>query len=358
MRSYCSITARFLRHGAIVVAAMLSIDARPAHAVLFTFVNGDGAGEGFNDPTLGAQRQNAFQVALNIWGNILAPSYSGETITVFAQFSNLGGSGGGALLGQAFSPNIIYDDGTDPNFVGNSWYAAGLGNHLAGTDLFNAGAGEYEIAAEFNADVDNGTVLGSSDWYYGTDGNVGANIDFISVALHEVGHGLGFFSLINPTDGSYFEALPSIRFPSIYDRFMTTGLTGGQSLDTMTDADRLAAITSDNLYWDGPQAVASNGGIRPKLYAPGVFAQGSSLSHLDEGLYGGDLMSPFFSIGEVRHTPSAVDIGILSDMGWSIVPEPSAGLLTAALCVYGGLYRRRRRKEPTSLQAVPAPVAS
>ena len=325
---------------AALVCLAMATAPRPAFGILFTFFNADGAGEGFNDPTLGARRQSAFQYALDIWGDILAPSYAGQTITVHAQFSNLGGSGGGALLGQAYSPSVVYDDGTDPRFAPNTWYAAGLANHLAGADYFDAGLGLYEIAAEFNADVDNGTVLGSSDWYYGTDGNVGFNVDFVSVALHEIGHGLGFFSLIDSADGSYFELLPSIRFPSIYDRYLTTGATGGQSLDTMTDAERLAAITSGNLYWDGPQAVAMNGGVRPRIYAPATFAAGSSLSHVDEGTYPGDLMSPFFGLGEVRHAPSAIDIGMLSDMGWTIVPEPSAGLSAVLVCL---AYRFSRR---------------
>ena len=47
----------------------------------------DGANEGFNDPTLGAQRKAAFEYALGLWSAVLGDAYTGETIVVDAQFN-------------------------------------------------------------------------------------------------------------------------------------------------------------------------------------------------------------------------------------------------------------------------------
>jgi hypothetical protein len=43
--------------------------------------------------------------------------------------------------------------------------------------------------------------------------------------------------------------------------------------------------------------------------------------------------------GDVRRTYSAVEKGILADIGWSVVPEPGTGLLIGLGLL--GLSRRR-----------------
>ena len=81
--------------------------------------------------------------------------------------------------------------------MADTWYAAALANELSGGDVNGATS---EIVAVMNSDVDNSTVLGAIDWYYGTDGNPPETSpgsgkfdeDFVTVVLHEVGHGLGF----------------------------------------------------------------------------------------------------------------------------------------------------------------------
>src|SRR5215470_20213536 len=90
----------------LALAALLA----HAHAATITIVNNDGAGEGFNDPTvvspvggnpgttLGAQRLNAFQFAANIWGAQLTSSV---TIFVDATMDPLFCDSTSATLGQA-----------------------------------------------------------------------------------------------------------------------------------------------------------------------------------------------------------------------------------------------------------------
>ncbi|MHB1034358.1 MAG: hypothetical protein ACYC35_04220 [Pirellulales bacterium] len=312
-----------------------SAQAVPAN-VIFQMRNLDGYNEGFNDPSLGSARRTAFQSALNIWSQRLIGSYVGETITIDAKMDSMGGSQTNATLG-----------GSNPNSVWKitrggvtSWYADALANHLSGRDL-NAAA---EIEITFNSDVDNSYVLGNTDWYYGLDGNSGSDIDFVSVVAHEIGHGLNFLDLVNQ-NGSWFAQ----DLPGIYDRFLEDAY--GNDLVTLTQSQRAAAITSNYLYWNGAQGAAGNGGVRPKMYAPSPYQGGSSVSHLDETAYPYELMSPYYSGPD--HSPSAMELGMLREMGWEIAgmdsleygAEAAASLDAAVGTEWVSLAGRANRSE-------------
>jgi hypothetical protein len=158
--------------------------------------------------------------------------------------------------------------------------------------------------------------MGSKTWYYGTDANSGSNLDFVSVVLHEIGHGLDFLSQYNSWDGGYYNG-----YPGIYDRFLELG--DGTDMTAMSNASRKAAAVSNNLYWNGASGISGNGGVRPKIYAPSSIEPGSSLSHTDETLHKYDLMSPVYSGPD--HDPGSIDLGMLADMGWSVASGSSLG---------------------------------
>lgn len=323
---------------AFAAACVVLSTASPASAIIFDFVNDDSPGEGFNDPTLGASRQTAVQYALNIWGNYLASSYVGETITVHASFDPLGGSLFGAPGAQAFSPFVA----TDGNFI----FTGTVANHLVPGGSF---ASASVIVAQFNSDVDNPTVLGSTSWYYGTDGNAGTDVDLVTVTLHEVMHGLGFTSQFDDTTGNYAAinfggSLGVLNLPSFFEGNVGIGPSGSTMFTDLTDSQRITEAVGGNLYWTGANGVAANGGVRPQLYSPSTYNQGSSIIHLDETVFSTDLISPSLSVGEVHHAPSLVDLGMLQDLGWDIqaVPEPSSFALTGLIVAATGYYRRRK----------------
>ena len=218
----------------------------------------------------------------------------------------------------------------NPKYKLNTYYPDALANHLSGMD--NWGPTSQEIDAVFNSDVD-GAVLGSTNWYYGTNAAPGGNVDFVTVAMHELAHGLGFASSIESSGaiGAY---------PTIYDRFVY-GANSGKTLDQMTtDAERLAAVTSGELYWDGAEGKAANGGvpagvvralaIRERLER-GASRRGRVHLRAHEPIYSGP-----------DHNPSLVELGMLSDMGWTVVPEP--GIVGAALSTALLALGRRQRK--------------
>ena len=279
--------------------------AIPAHAAVpFTIQYLDGAGEGFNDPTLGAQRKAAFEFTVGIWSAMLQGTVP---VVINARFDPLGGSATSAILGQAGATSIHRDFAGAPR--AGTWYAAPLANELAASDL--NGAGTAEISAQFNSDVDNSTVLGSVDWYYGTDGNVGPDIDFVSVVLHEICHGLGFFDTVLASTGAWAHS----GLPDIFGRNLASPGVG--QFDALTNAQRMAALTSGNVFFNGSHVVSVNGGSG-KIYAPNPYQNGSSISHWDTSFTPNQLMEPFY--GGVNHN-SGLGVPALQDLGWTLTPS-------------------------------------
>jgi hypothetical protein len=82
------------------------------------------------------------------------------------------------------------------------------------------------------------------------------------------------------------------------------------------DPRELGTRLKGDAHFGGPNTIAANGGTAAKLYAPGDFIWGSSLSHLDQGTFDGglnDLMTPGYNGGAARH-PGPVTLAIFQDM--------------------------------------------
>ncbi len=242
-----------------LISTALSFAASVASAATITVVNGDGPGEGFNDPTvvpalpsnpettLGAQRLRVFQTAAAQWGTLLESSV---TIVVNAQFNPLTCSGTSAVLGSAGPTTGFADFANAP--VAGTLYPVALANALAGTDL---NGGTVEINARFNVDLDNGTCLtNNAGWYYSTaisDATPANRTALLPVVFHELAHGLGFLSFANVSTGALANGLPSI-----WERFLADAPTGTLWFQ-MTDTQRQASAISDpNLVWTGPIVTA------------------------------------------------------------------------------------------------------
>lgn len=262
-----------------------------------------------------AEAQTAFEYAASIWETQIK---SDVTIVVDADFSSLGTG----VLGGAGTTTIHRDFSGAP--VSGTWYAAALANALSGVDQ---NGGTAEISASFNNNIN----ISGLDWYYGIDGNTPSNrIDFVSVVLHEIGHGLGFFGSMTKSGltGSWGYS----GYPVIYDRFAENA--SGQSLldDFANGSVALGTqLTSNALYFDGPNANAANGGSRVPLYAPSSWQQGSSYSHLAESFNGSSsaLMTYSIGSGETEHSPGPVTLGLFEDIGWGTNAAPEFDVLPA-----------------------------
>jgi hypothetical protein len=174
-------------------------------------------------------------------------------------------------------------------------------------------------------------------WYFGTDGvTPSGQYDFMSVVLHEIAHGLNFSGSMQYSEGQGSWGYNG--YPIIYDTLIRDGL-GNLLIDAGVYGNPSAglgsALTSNDIWFHGSNAMAANDGQRVKMYAPSTWAPGSSYAHLDYFTFAGTanrLMVYAISDGISTHDPGPVAKGLLQDLGWPIAsgglkiqPEVAAG---------------------------------
>ncbi len=316
--------ARHLRRTALLAAVFL-LAAAGAHAsATFLVINRDSAGEGFNDltpwtptggnpaVTLGQARLNAFQYAADLWGGLLQ---SNVPIRVSAQMDPLTCTPTGAVLGQAGTVTIHRDFGGA--LLTNTWYPQALANALAGVDLNSSQA---DIDATFNSSI-NGDAgcLGGASWYYGFDANPPpGDVDFVTVVMHEIGHGLGFQTFVNLSTGAKLDGRDDMFMVNI-----ERALASPSDFAAMTDPQRAAACISDPaLRWIGGNTTfmaaqvpvtsgLNNGYVR--LHAPNPLQPGSSVAHWTTAVTPNEVMEP--SLTTPMHDPGLAKF-LMMDIGW------------------------------------------
>lgn len=259
--------------------------------------------------------QNAFNAAVNVWAAQLDSNVP-INIQVF-----YGTPLGGNLIGLCI-PNAVQNA---QYLQANTWYPTALANKLAGLRLQPQGQPDMEIhfaAANWNFNVNAAPQQGQ--------------IDFMTTALHEMCHGLGFVTLFaeNPFNGlgSYGDSglianLLNFAAPNSPQTFplpvfnsqpclccaqMKNG--AGQVLTNTANfanpsLNLLTELTSNNIYFEGQN------NRHYKFYAPGNFLFGTSMMHFDPASLPNSLMCPAVGAGQI-HVPDAETLNVLHDLGW------------------------------------------
>ena len=248
--------------------------------------------------------RGAFEHALSIWSNLIV---SPVPIQVAAEWTALPSG----ALGSA-GPFLVLSP--LPEHRPQTLYPVALVNARTGSDVLPT---QVDITARFSS---------AANWYFGIDGQPSSGrFDFVSVVLHEIGHGLGLVDSfdVNGDQGQWGLS----GFPLIYDAFVEN-LARDDLLDTTRFPNPSTALgnqlQSNDVYFNGALAGGANNGPRPRLYAPTTWRAGSSIAHLNESTYpNGDensLMTPAIGPAEVIHSPGPVGRAMLGDLGWQLAP--------------------------------------
>jgi len=210
-----------------------------------------------------------------------------------------------------------------PNWYGNNAYL----------DITTANAKALGWVAPDPAAADASITFSSAfNWDFDSSDGVGAGLqDFVGVAIHEIGHALGFVSGVDSVD--YF-----ITNQIDLDPF---------AVYSVLDLVRYAAAGTLNLAAGTNSYFSLDGGVTSLgRFSTGVAnGDGRQASHWKDNL-GLGIMDPTANPAGQINTPSELDLLVFDVIGWdrvSAVPEPGSvfglmGLLGSSL-----LLRRRGR---------------
>ncbi|OAI07441.1 hypothetical protein A1353_07095 [Methylomonas methanica] len=305
--------------------------AQPAQAALTFSFNYLNPGEGFDEPAVGLDRKAALNEAAGMLG---------------AYFSN-------------YTANLTYD----------------VTSYSINKDtLASAGSGQFSVPGSFQETVVQTKILtnGATDgngadadgivnwnffYNWGLTDNVAANAyDFKKVAIHELLHSFGFAGNINDGGVDNEGIAPGNQGSwATFDNFLTDA-SGNRLIDTngVFDSTKVAVLTggSGSVLFNGANAVAANGGAGVNIFAPTTWTVGSSASHLDDdtAALAELLMASTVSTGLKTREISAIELGILKDIGYTQVAAPAAVPVPSAvwLMLSGlmGVFGVNRQRKP------------
>ena len=244
--------------------------------------------------------KSAFEYAVSIWEYLID---SEVPINITARWRVMDNTTLASCGPSAYYQNL------EDMYYSDRFYPVAIAEKLADEEL--NGNNSPDMTATFNKTI---------EWYFGTDGNCpSTKYDFVSTALHEITHGLGFtgFFYVNNSSGGYSEP------PAIFDQYVANGakhnLTDVQHFENPSN-NMYKALTSNALYFRSPATLFDGNGIAPRLYAPSTWSDGSSVYHLNDATYSAgsenSLMTHAAGKGEAVHDPGPITMGIMADLGW------------------------------------------
>lgn len=296
----------FLKHNDIVGKSASNVKTSQFNVTYVNACNGE---------TWPANALSAFEYAMSIWETHLE---SEVPVRIQATWQSLDAN----VLGSAGPTRIAQ---IPPIGEPDTWYSIAQASAMTGQDIVGSTAGlDYDIVININCDF--------SDWYFNQDANPPSGlIDFVTVVLHEIGHGIGFIGSMQGDEDLRiaewgFQNNSGTPLPIVYDLFSEDGeeiSLINESVYPQESSVLYDALTGefDGVFFNGLDANNVNGGMPIQLYTPFPWQPGSSYSHLDQEIFGqsdNSLMRPRLDRQFAIHSPGPVMCGMLSDMGWPL----------------------------------------
>lgn len=296
----------------------------------------DPIGSGFNDPIWGIERIQPVLVAAETWGSLLVDRYPGQTITL--DISIAPSSPGDPITGHARTERLFRFPG-NASVPPQTWLTPALASQRAGFDVETINA---DGRIDFTGPADQLTRGMDLDFFD----------DFTRLAVHEIGHVLGFGSALL-ADGSYESSTRpegEVRWPHLFDTFLATA--DGTPLVELTDTERSEAYASNAVFWSGINGVNANGQTRPRILATGGDPT-ANLDHFDPIAHPDAVMGLYTGLTTGPPVPTELDLAILRDLGWetndravlgpefAVAPSPDAFLAGIGLVLLVATRRKR-----------------
>jgi hypothetical protein len=250
-----------------------------------------------------ADAKIAFQYAVDVWKDLI---YSPVPIRIKATWEVLASD----VLGSCSPSDYYYNFNSTQ--IWNCYYPVALVEKMMGQEVNSPLA--YDVEASFNSSFTN--------WYFGTDGATPVDkYDFVSTALHELGHGLGFhgFFYTQRGRGGYGD---TDGLSAAFDQYVINKSDEqlvNSKLFTNPSIKMYQSLTSG---WLAFKTVLVSDSL-PRLYAPVTWDSGSSVYHLNDNTYpDGDpnsLMTHAMGKGEAIHSPGPNTLAIMYDIGWKSI---------------------------------------
>lgn len=297
----------------------------------FEYIN-PGSDIGFFDPVQGAERRQALEDAASQWGK---------------QFTNTG----------YITLEVLSEEDNNTNTL------ASAGSYIVDSGV--GGFGDMGVIRQkllTGNDLNGSSVDGivsvnwANNWGLSAQANNVApgTYDFYSTMYHEFTHALGFNSFIMESGTDIFGTTPGdVGSWSAFDQFITDQYgnpvidgTDFSLNDYLWNAEKTGGASPDGgLYFNGAHAVAANGGLLVGLFTPSEWSDGSSVSHLDDDNpdYLGSLMLAATGDGPSTRAFTAVERGMMKDLGYCFTPLPPTIILFGPALFSLGFFRARRR---------------